>query len=178
MGAVLQSIYGLHGKTNMAGFLANQFYFAPSVDFLIQKGRKATSNAGDAVTIDGTHTFAGQDGFYQVDTDLDSTKLSMDQTGKQYSTGHKMKVEFNVSGNEKDMAEIAMCAPTEKFICILKEAHLPGRALQFGEDGLEATLKFKHENGVNSEGKKMWLVEMECVQHSMLYYEGNYTIHV
>ena len=174
MGGTPSTIVGLHGKLNTGGFLSNKFFAAPIYDFLLLKGRKTTTVLGDFVTIDGSHTFPSGFGFYQFDTDLDSEKLQSEFT-KAYSTGHKMKVEFTIAGNEKEIAEFAAYAPTEKFICLTNEAHLPGRTLQFGEDGLECQLNFKHENGTNSEGKKMWTVEMTVVQHSMLYYEGTIT---
>ncbi len=171
---VPQHVYGLHGAGNTGGFLQNQFWACPYADFLLLKGRKTTTAPGDLVTIDGSHTFSSGFGFWQFDTDLDSGKLAQEMT-KAFATGHKFKVEFKIAGNAKVMAEWSMMSPTELYICLFKEAAQGGKTLQFGEDGLQAQLFFKHDNGTNSEGKREWTCELQVVQHSMLYYEGSIT---
>jgi len=170
---------GLNGADNMGG-LKSILYFAPYNDFLLIKEFKTTTDPGDAVTIDGSHTFTSPAGFYSMYSTLDTAELVAKITGERDSRGLEQELKFFVPGNNPVLAELMRKAKNDTFIVLVEDINsTTGSPLvyQLGIKGLPAELFGEYSTGKLSSGKKGFEVTVKCFGNSMAYYEGTITLH-
>lgn len=166
---------GLNGADNMGG-LKSILYFAPYNDFLLIKEFKTTTGAGDAVTIDGSHTFTSPAGFYEMYSTLDTAELTAKITGERDSRGLEQELKFFVPGADAALAELVRKAKNDSFIVLVQDIN-SGIIYQLGIKGLPAEMFGEFSTGKLSSGKKGFEVTVKCFGNSMAYYEGTITMH-
>ena len=168
-----KSLPSQNGKNNMGGFTSNAF-IAPISAFDVIKPLKSTTLPGDSVTIDGSHTFAVDEGFSKVYATLDKSKIDMTLVGDRDGKSFLIKGEIFHPGTEKDAAEFAAAAKNDNFIMIFKESN--GKNLQFGSADLPLIVNPSYSSANIGSGAKGWKFEFEAWTNQMQFYEGTITI--
>lgn len=157
-------------KTNV--YLAPKSWFAADGLKALKKG-VAIVNAGDAITIDGDHTFEVGKGFIIAETVLDG-QLTAELVGDLGGHGFFPKAEIFIPGNEKELAENMAHAKDDDWIALIELA--TDHVIQLGRKGLWAQVKPSYGTGTNSGGRNGWSGMIESYNGTLQYYEGTITI--
>lgn len=164
---VVKKISGLNGENNTGG-LTQRWWFAPVADFAIIKGLKAVGVSGDAVTIDGTHTFTGDKGFYENYASQNENMIKLENVGERDNETFKASFEAYVPGNSKELAEtLSVLKNTD--VLVLVESNT-GEVEQLGSALLPIRLTASYDSGKAGSGKKGWTIKGECFQNGKQFY--------
>jgi hypothetical protein len=174
--AKLTHLPGPKGKDNQPGlkgdiFIAPVDWFEKIADF------KTTTEPGDSVTIDGSHTFlpnpdtVGKNyGFIKVYSTLDTAQLKLDPTGERDGRGYKASLEFFNPGSGKEAAEFTRII--KNYNCIILVKTPDGKVQQVGAEGLGAEIVGSYDTGKLSGGKRGTTFKAEAYQQGNQFYEG------
>lgn len=174
--AKLTHLPGPKGKDNQPGlkgdiFIAPVDWFAEIADF------KTTTEPGDSVTIDGSHTFLpnaetpGKNyGFIKVYSTQDTAQLKLDPTGERDGRGYKASLEFFNPGSGKEAAEFTRII--KNYSCIMLVKTPDGRVQQVGAEGLGAEIVGSYDTGKLSGGRRGTMFKAEAYQNGNQFYEG------
>lgn len=155
------------------------FFMAERNKFLLLKALKTTTNPGDQVTIDGTHTFIAPvapvtaEGFVKIYTTEDTGEAMAESIGS--PDGYSKKVSFKAfhPGTYKEFSEWERNAKNGEFILLVPTAN--GKYIQIGLDGLEATVKGAWKGSKLSGDGSGWEIESWAYANSVNFYEGTIT---
>ena len=169
----LKSIGGLAGNDNGGG-LTQKWWFAPIEDFLLLKPLKAVGTPGDAVTVDGDHTFTSPKGFYPMYATMNESMVKMAIAGERDNETYKVEFEAYIPGNDPATAEVMRTV--KNMDCIVLCQHNTGEVEQLGNELLQVRLNASYDSGKQGSGKKGWIVKGDCFQQSKQFYPGVITI--
>jgi hypothetical protein len=167
-----QNLPGLNGADNTSGLQVN-CHFAPISEFLLIKGFKTTTDPGDSVTIDGSHTFAAGKGFTKAYGTLGTGQLTSESNGEVDGRGATNKGVFFHPGNKKEVAEFIRKGKNDDFIFLFHDAD--GTINQVGSEGIPAKLTGKYDSATLGNGRKGWMIEVEAYAQGLAFYEGTIT---
>lgn len=167
-----QKLLGLQGADNTGGMQVTS-WGAPVSSFLLIKGFKNTTAAGDSVTIDGSHTFTSPAGFIPFYGTLGTGQLTSEANGERDGMGATNKFVFFHPGNRKEVAEFVRKGKNEDWIFLAKDAD--GTVEQVGTEGLPAKMTGKYDSATLGNGRKGWNIEVEAFANGKIFYEGTIT---
>lgn len=176
--AKLSHLPGPQGKDNQPG-LKGDIFVAPIEWFDEIADFKKTNNAGDSVTIDGSHTFkvnpdattpGAKYGFLKVYSTLDTAQLKLDPTGERDGRGYKASLEFFNPGSGKPAAEFTRIIKNSSCIILVKTPD--GIVQQVGLEGLGAEIVGSYDTGKLSGGRRGTTYKAEAYQNGNQFYEG------
>lgn len=175
----LAHLADLAGTDNPGG-IGTEIFIAPLADFLALKALKTTTLAGDAVTIDGTHTFKDVSpdpalGFYKMYATLGTGEAKFDESGDPDGETYKVMLTGIHPGNKKDAAEVFRKAKNTQVIAIFKNPD--GVMEQIGNAIWPAKMKASYGTSKPGTGVKGYTFEISAFQMSKQFYEGTITLH-
>jgi hypothetical protein len=174
--ADLTDLPGPQGKDNQPG-LKSTIYIAQEDWFLSIKGFKTTSQPGDSVTIDGSHTFkplpsgTGTYGFIKAYGTLDTGMLKLEPTGERDGRGKKASFEFFNPGNTPEAAEFDRTIKNLSCITLLQTPD--GVVQQVGSEGLGCEILGSYDSGKLSGGRRGYTFKGEAYQNGNQFYKGD-----
>ncbi|OUJ68826.1 hypothetical protein [Hymenobacter crusticola] len=166
----LFELKGPQGKDNQPGLLSD-IMVAAMQDFKTIKGVKKTTGRGDSVTIDGSHVFNDDKGFFKCYTTLKTAQLKLGNTGDRDGRGKKIDFTFFHPGNSKEVAEFDRQIKNQEAILLVQT---PEKVwLQLGSEGLGVEILGEFDSGTLDSGRRGFTFKVEGYANGLLFYEGD-----
>jgi hypothetical protein len=162
---------GTNPKSYKGGY-KDVVYFCPLPDFAtIAKPLDVALALGDQVKVDGDHTFAGTNGFFNWECKQDSVKITSSPVGDAGSRLARYKAEFTLIGDSAATQEQMERLMNTKGLFLLKESAclVDDSYAQMGDECDTPVVSWEFDSGTKEVGTKIYKVTIEVTAAKYFY---------
>jgi hypothetical protein len=162
------------GKDNMGGF-ATKVVFSALDEMDTIKGLKTTTNPGDSVSIDGSHSWKVGKGAHEIYFTSESVSLKAEPQGEMGGMSKKVVLTGFYPGTSEAAAELDRRGGNDEFIVWAIDPNTK-RRVQIGSEDFPATIKCAYDSAAASSGRKGFTFTIEASMLGITFYEGVITL--